>query len=231
MTKYIVLIDDDETTHAIVKGVLSKDINLISYFNLKEAMHSLEKDTIPSLVIIDRVLPDGDGIHLCSNMRTIERFKEVPIIFLSGKIDETDVVSGFFAGADDYLKKPVSPLELKARIHARLRIQNMTMALGKITIDVNSHRAFKHAGVNKSEIDLTRIELKLLMTLMRSPERIFTRDALITNVWGGNLNLNDRVIDTHISHLRKKIEGADLKIEALRGEGYRIKLDQKNQAA
>jgi DNA-binding response OmpR family regulator len=229
--KDVLLIDDDIITHTMVRSVLTGDLKLVSCYSLAEAESYFDSGNIPILVIIDRRLPDGDGINLCSKMRNSETIMDVPIIFMSGKTEEMDVVGGLFAGADDYICKPVRPLELKARIQARLRVQSKKILLGKLVVDLSSHRAYSQQGVDLVEIDLTRIEFKLLITFMLSPDKVFSRDSLITKVWGINSNLSDRVIDTHISHLRKKIADTSVAIEALRGEGYRIKLEQLSQAS
>lgn len=229
--RQILLIDDDAITHTIVKGIVKDDFSLVGCYSLSEATSYFDKGGIPHLVIIDRMLPDGDGIALCSKMRADPRLSSVPIIFLSSLKSETDKVSGLFAGADDYVSKPCSVLELKARIHARLRTDQSRIAFGLITVDLASHRTFIQNGSSQTELELTRKEFKLLITLMQSPDQIFSRDQLLTRVWGDDTNVSDRVVDTSMSHLRKKISGAGVSIEALRGEGYRLVLNSKAQAA
>lgn len=229
----ILLLDDDRATHVIVKGVLDKGQVLISCFTLSEALTFLDQDELPALAIIDRMLPDGDGLTLCTKMRSEEHTKEIPIIFLSSKDSETDKVGGLFAGADDYICKPVGSLELKARILARLRSISKKIVAGGLSVDLASHRAYAEVDGIKQEIELTRIEFKVLVTLMQSPDRVFSRDRLLTDVWGPSSHVSDRVVDTHLSHLRKKLIGTGIKIDAIRGEGYRLLLDRssKTQAA
>lgn len=233
MSRKIFLIDDDPVTHAVVKGVLESDMTLVSSYSLSEANSKLETDGLPSLVIIDRMLPDGDGLILCTKMRSEERLREIPIVFLSSKTTETDKVGGLFAGADDYIGKPVSPLELKARIQARLRPMSKKLVFGKLIMDLSSHRTFIQEDSTQKEIDLTRIEFKMLTILVQSPERVFSRELLLSTIWGTGSNLSDRVVDTHMSHLRKKIIGSEVTLVALRGEGYRVSLhsDSKFHAA
>lgn len=226
MTKQILLIDDDELTHTIVKGIVINDFEFQGCFNLAQAQEALASDRRPSLVIIDRLLPDGDGLAICSQMRSDERLRDIPIIFLSSKNTETDKVGGLFAGADDYICKPVSPLELKARIQARLRTTEKKLFVANLIIDISAQRVYSENKKEKTliEFDLTRIEFKLLQILARSPERVFTREQLLIETWGQNTNLSDRVVDTHICHLRKKIVSAGVAIQALRNEGYKLSL-------
>lgn len=221
MKRLVFLIDDDEITHALVKGAIDQDLSLISAYSLAEANKLLDQDVKPEIVIIDRVLPDGDGLAICSKLRAHPQLKDVPIIFFSSQGGEMDKVGGLFAGADDYISKPVSPLELKARIQARLRAKSRLISVGKLSLDLTSHRVF----LDGNEIDLTRIEFKILVTLAENLDRVFSRDHLLSAVWGATSNVTDRVVDTHLSHLRKKLSGAGVKIEALRGEGYRLVLN------
>lgn len=232
--KKILIVDDDPTTHTVVKGVLINDFNVISCLNISDACAELDKTPPPDLVILDRMLPDGDGLSICTKMRADERLNAIPLIFLSAKLTESDKISGLYAGADDYMIKPFSPSELKARVQARFRMETKKIFIENLVIDINAHRAYIKNTENgaQNEIDLTRLEFKLLITLAQSQERLFSREYLINKVWGSATNINDRVVDTHLSHLRKKISQSGVKIEAIRGEGYRLLLkSKKNQAA
>lgn len=232
MNQKIMLIDDDFTMHASVKAILGNTSSLISCHTIKDAESLLDGPEIPSLIIIDRVLPDGDGLSLCAKIRGSERLREIPIIFLSSLGTETDTVGGLFAGADDYIIKPVSPLELKARIQARLRSFSKKLVLGNLIVDLSAQRAFIQNDAVTTEIDLTRLEFKVLIALGKSPDRIFSRESLIETAWGDKVNVSDRVVDTHLSHLRKKLKGSGVEIESSRGAGYRLAIKtKKNQAA
>lgn len=220
--KQVLLIDDDQLIHSLVKGSIQNEYTLISCYSLAEAEKLLESSEPPSIILIDRMLPDGDGLSICARIRAIERTKSTPIIFLSGKDSEGDKVSGLFAGADDYVTKPFGPLELKARIQARLRSIPQKLFIAGLEIDLESQRVLTID--QRKEIDLTRIEYKMLVTLAQSLNRVFNRNTLLDKVWGANCNISDRVVDTHLSHLRKKIAGTGIIIESLRGEGYRLRL-------
>lgn len=221
--KKILLIDDDPVVHTIINNIIKNEFELVSLYSVKETEFFLQNNELNiSIILIDRVLPDGDGLSICSMIRSDNGMKDLPIFFLSGKNSESDKITGLYAGADDYIAKPFSPLELKARIHSRFRTAPKKIIVEKLMLDIESHRAFL-LEQGQTEIILTRTEFKLLLVLSQSVDRVFDREILISKVWGNTCHLNDRVIDTHISHLRKKLIGTNLKLEALRGEGYRIR--------
>lgn len=225
----VLLVDDDPIMHMTVNLALKAEFGVIECFNLSEARTVLMNRDDIALVILDRMLPDGDGLQLCQDIREDSRFGPIPIVFLSSLIQESDKVSGFFAGADDYVTKPFSGLELRARIQARLRNQMQNLLAGNLELDVSAHRAFMKQQSQKLPLDLTRTEFKLLTLLIQSLGQVLPREVLLTKVWGDALNVNDRVVDTHISHLRRKIKGSGLSLQCLRGEGYR--LDRELQMA
>jgi DNA-binding response OmpR family regulator len=231
----ILLIEDDLLTHSIVKHSLAPGYEVVSCTTLAEAIHLISTDMQISAFIIDRHLPDGDGVSMCAIIRQNNRRASCPVIFLSSAQSETDKVGAFYAGADDYITKPFSPLELKARLQARLRRTNETIFAGNIQFDLNSHRAFlKAENGETSELTLTRIEYLMLLTLIRSLDQVFSREQLLEKIWGSETHVSDRVIDSHISHLRKKLISSNLKLESLRKEGYRLSLilpPYGNQAA
>ncbi len=232
----IILIEDDSITHAIVKHSLNSEYEIIACTTIAEAKKLIASDLPITAFIVDRYLPDGDGISLCSFIRQTPHRAECPIIFVSSAQSETDKVGAFYAGADDYVTKPFSPLELKARVWVRLRQNKQRLAAGNIQFDLNSHRAFiyDHATLKSNEINLTRIEYLILLTLIKSIDQVFSREHLLEKIWGSQTHVSDRVIDSHISHLRKKISASNLKLESLRKEGYRLSIDlqaAKNHAA
>lgn len=230
--KKILLVDDDLTIHTIIKGIVKDQWAVVSCASLNEANAFLDQENSPPLLaIIDRMLPDGDGVTLCNRIRSDSRLSSIPIIFLSALNSEAEKVTGLFAGADDYISKPFGVLEMKARIQARLRQGQKKISLGNLSVDLASHRVFIQKSEGVVEVELTRREFKILMTLIQSPDQIFSRELLLSKVWGEDTNVSDRVVDTSMSHLRKKIAGCGLILEALRGEGYRISVEPKNTQA
>lgn len=224
MTKKILYVDDDTVMHTMVTKCLGSEFNVICKTTISEGLESMKNDTF-DLVLIDRLLPDGDGISLCHSFREEDRFASLPIVFISGKSTESDKVSSLFAGGDDYITKPFSPLELKARIMARLRQFKSCLRLGSLEIEPDRHKLFYVSSSDqKKEISVTPLEYKLLLTLISQPDIVFTREHLLNKLWGQKLNVTDRVVDTHISHLRQKIKESNVQIEAIAKEGYRIKI-------
>lgn len=231
--KKVLLIDDETVTHKFVQHALGKDFQLVSCYSLAEAEKVVESDLELSVALVDRQLPDGDGLSFCDKLRKHQRYQNIPIIIVSGLNSESDKLSGFFVGADDYVAKPFSPLELKARILARLRnTQSTILRIANVEIDLEAHRAHVNIGGRESEVALTRIEFKLLVALVQSNDKVLSRDMMLNKVWGDDTHVTDRVVDSHISHLRKKLAGTGVQLESLRGEGYRLSVrPSKTQAA
>jgi two-component system response regulator MtrA len=176
----------------------------------------------PDLVLLDVMLPGLDGIEVCKLIRAESM---VPIVMLSAKGDTQDVVKGLEAGADDYMVKPFRhPSELIARIRTRLRRTNADVAglltIGDLAIDVQAHQITR-AG---KQIALTRLEFDLLVALAKEPGRVFTRDALLSEVWGYRHSTDTRLVNVHVQRLRSKIEHDAEHPEivvTVRGVGYK----------
>jgi two-component system response regulator MtrA len=176
----------------------------------------------PDLVLLDVMLPGLDGIEVCKLIRAESM---VPIVMLSAKGDTQDVVKGLEAGADDYMVKPFRhPSELIARIRTRLRRTNADVSglltIGDLAIDVQAHQVTR-AG---KQIALTRLEFDLLVALAKEPGRVFTRDALLSEVWGYRHSTDTRLVNVHVQRLRSKIEHDAEHPEivvTIRGVGYK----------
>lgn len=225
-SRKILIVEDDQVVVSLVRAALKADFIVDNAVNLKQCMTLLQSETNYQLILIDRMLPDGDGLTLCGQIREMDGLAQVPVIFLSAKDSEADKVSGLFAGADDYMTKPFGLLELKARVLAHLRKQTRKLSAGHLHMDPESLRVFLHNGQEKTEILLTPLEFKLLQVLMNSLGDVISRENILVRVWGQETHVSDRVVDSHISHLRKKIRGSDLLLEGLRGEGYRLTLNE-----
>lgn len=222
LSRKILIVEDDPVIVGLVRASLKDDFEVKNAPSIASCIDMLQNETDFSLILIDRMLPDGDGLNLCGQIRQMDLLSQIPVIFLSAKNSESDKVSGLFAGADDYMTKPFGPLELKARVLARLRGQGRKFSAGRVSLDVEGFRAFVQNGDSKIELQLTPIEFKILSALMQSLGDVLTREVLLTRVWGQNCFVNDRVVDSHVSHLRKKLKDSGLLLEALRGEGYRL---------
>ncbi len=172
----------------------------------------------PDLVILDLMLPDGSGIEVCKKIRQTEMCKHLPLIILTAKAQEEDVLAGLSLGADDYVTKPFSPKVLFSRIHALLRRahpQEKTFVFGEFTLDVAQYVLKKNA----QSIPLTLSEFEILKRLLMHSGKVLTRDQLLQGIQGGS-DIMGRNIDVHIVSLRKKM-GSGF-IETVRGVGYRL---------
>lgn len=175
----------------------------------------------PDLVVLDRMLPGFDGIEAC---RRIQADRPVPVVFLTAKADEADVLVGLGAGADDYVTKPFSPRELVARVHAVLRRAARTapagpparVAVGCDVLDLDGRRLLRDGA----EVPLTPTELDLLAALAVRPGRAFSRDELLAEVWAWRDGGSTRTVDSHVAALRRKL-GADV-VRTVTGHGYAL---------
>ena len=175
----------------------------------------------PAAVILDVGLPGLDGVEICRRMRAAGDW--TPVLFVTARDDEVDRIVALELGADDYVTKPFSPRELVARVTGVLRRTHGTpeappQTVGSITLDLNQHRAFNTANGNE-ELHLTATEFDLLAHLMRRPGRVFTREQLLSDVWGYSSVAGTRTVDVHIAQLRAKL-GEASPIRTVRGVGY-----------
>jgi two-component system response regulator MtrA len=216
------VVDDDQDLAEMLGIVLTGagiDVDLVSR---GDEVIDVFRNNPPDLVLLDVMLPGLDGIEVCKLIRAESM---VPIIMLTAKGDTHDVVRGLEAGADDYMVKPFRhPSELIARIRTRLRRTNVDIAglltIGDLAIDVQAHQVLR-AG---KQISLTRLEFDLLVALAKEPGRVFTRDALLSEVWGYRHSTDTRLVNVHVQRLRSKIEHDPERPEivvTVRGVGYK----------
>jgi len=218
----VMVVDDDQDLAEMLGIVLTGagiDVDLVSRGD--EVMDVFNNNP-PDLVLLDVMLPGLDGIEVCKLIRAVSM---VPIVMLSAKGDTQDVVRGLEAGADDYMVKPFRhPSELIARIRTRLRRTNTDVAglikIGDLAIDVQAHQVIREG----KQIALTRLEFDLLVALAREPGRVFTRDALLGEVWGYKHSTDTRLVNVHVQRLRSKVEHDAERPEiviTVRGVGYK----------
>jgi two-component system response regulator MtrA len=227
--KVLVVDDEDAITDAVSELLSEEGYAVRAVTDSRKAIEAFESFH-PDLVILDVLMPSVDGISLCLQLR---RESDVPVLFLSAKREPPDRVVGLRIGADDYVGKPFDNDELLARVGALLRRGRVArngpaeqVRFGRFVIDLASVQAI--AG--ESHIPLTPTEFKLLRTLANEPGRVFTRDDLLTTVWGYAPGSDTRLVDVHVGRLRKKLQEAgvgEIAIETSRGFGYR--LTQKTQ--
>ena len=191
----------------------------------EEALKSV-KISQPDIILLDLMLPGIDGLEVCKTLKSNPQTKNIPIIMLTAKTEESDIVIGLELGADDYITKPFSPKVLMARIKAVLRrnSSNTNDSSKIITIkDVTIDPIRFLVTVRGEEIDLTHTEFRILHFLASQPGRVFSRYQIVDAVHGTNYSVTDRSIDVQIVGLRKKLKDAGYYIQTVRGVGYRFK--------
>ncbi|WP_396434695.1 phosphate regulon transcriptional regulator PhoB [Limnohabitans sp.] len=180
-------------------------------------------EILPDAILLDWMLPGESGLALARKWRAAARTKAVPILMLTARGDEPDRVAGLDAGADDYIVKPFSPRELLARIRAVLRrrvpeASGGVVKLGDLQLDADTHRVV----LADKPLKVGPTEFKLLHYLMRHPERVHSRGALLDKVWGDHVYIEERTVDVHVKRLRESLCEAGTMIETVRGAGYRF---------
>jgi two-component system response regulator MtrA len=215
----VMVVDDDQDLAEMLSIVLTGAGMEVDLVNRGDQVRDILNQHTPDLVLLDVMLPGIDGIEVC---KIIRETSMVPIVMLTAKGDTQDVVLGLEAGADDYMVKPFKPQELVARIKTRLRRDTRigSLAIGDLTIDQMEHKVIG----NGREIALTRLEFDLLVALAKEPGRVFTREALLSEVWGYQHAADTRLVNVHVQRLRSKIElDADNPkyVLTVRGVGYK----------
>lgn len=203
--KILVVDDEDLLVKGIRFNLQSEGYEVITGSNGLEAVQ-LTQTQQPDLVVLDVMMPEMDGLTACSNIRA---FSNVPIILLTARTDDMDKLMGFDSGADDYLTKPFNILELKARIRALLRRSGAVAAqpdslltIGPISLDLDARNAYRSGEL----VDLTAKEFDVIEFLMRNPNRVYSREALLDTIWAYEYRSDIRTVDVHIRRLREKLE-------------------------
>lgn len=223
----LVIIEDEKDIIELVRYNFRKEgFEVESFTRGKEGLEFLSRKPA-DLLLLDILLPDLDGLEICKRLRTDERLRSLPVIFLTAKGEEIDRILGLEIGADDYVIKPFSPRELVARVKAVLRRQvrgaekREVVEVGGLRLDSRTQEVI----VRGRQVELSTLEFKLLHFLASHPRRIFGRDRLLDEVWGRDRFVTPRTVDVHIRRLREKIEvRADNPqyLETVRGSGYRF---------
>ena len=212
------------------------DIQQILDYNLREKGHKvfiagkgeeglrLAREKRPDLVLLDLMLPDIPGTEVCKTLKSDPLTRNTQVVMLTAKGEEIDRVVGFELGADDYVVKPFSVRELLLHVAAILRRSQGEqeaapgIRFGSLRVDREAHRVW----ANDAELELTALEFKLLVTLYDRKNRVQTRAALLSDVWGIDADITTRTVDTHVKRLREKLGDAGAYIETVRGVGYRF---------
>lgn len=214
--------DDDNIRSFVIYALNNSGFEAEGFSHPKDFWKALDKKT-PELLLLDIMLPDEDGLQILSKLRKKCETKNLPIIMLTAKTTEYDKVIGLDSGADDYIAKPFGTMELISRIRALLRrtkdgADNGEYLCGKLYICPSKH-IIKADG---EDIALTLKEYELLLLMMKNSGKVFTRDQLLSEIWGYNFDGESRTVDVHIRTLRSKLGDCGRYIETVRGIGYRF---------
>ena len=224
----ILVVDDEEDILELVKYNLEREGFQVKCVESGEKAMARIRQEAPDLVVLDLMLPGIDGLEVARRLKQEQKYAGIPIIMLTAKGEEADIVTGLELGADDYIAKPFSPRILIARIKVILRRQSkeiqdsdQILLIGEITIDPRR----RSITVVDQPIELTYSEFQILHFLARRPGWVFTRSQIVDAVRGDNYPVTDRSVDVQIAGLRKKLGQYSIYIETVRGVGYRFKED------
>ena len=224
MSRLIAVVDDEPDILELVSLHLSKAGFSVRTFPDAGRFQKSLASSLPDLVVLDLMLPDADGLDICKDLKRDARTAHIPVMMLTARGEEFDRVLGLEIGADDYITKPFSPKELVARVKAVLRrydkkdaVQTVELADGVI-MDMNRYEVTVHGR----KVDLTTTEFKLLGILAERRGWVFSRDEILSRLWGNDKSVLDRTVDVHVTNLRKKMGKAGRLIENVRGVGYKL---------
>ena len=224
MTEASVLIVDDE---AAIRDMVAAALEVAGFRCLRaesaRTAYASIVDENPDLVLLDWMMPEISGIEFLRRLRRDERTADLPVILLTAKAEEDNLVQGLDAGADDYVTKPFSPRELIARVRALLRRRDLGQQEEPIRIqglvyDPVSH----HVSIDGHAVAMGPTEFRLLGFFLTHQDRVYSRDQILNHVWGGNVYMDERTVDVHIRRLRKALGDHDRLVQTVRGAGYRF---------
>ncbi|MEO0772424.1 MAG: phosphate regulon transcriptional regulator PhoB [Pseudomonadota bacterium] len=221
----VLLVEDEPAQREVLAYNLEADGFIVTPAENGEEALLLAEETNPDIILLDWMLPNVSGIEVCRQLKTRSATKSTPIIMISARSEEVDRVRGLETGADDYVVKPYSVVELMARVRAQLRrtrpsAMGERLEFGDIMLDAETHRVTRGGQALK----LGPTEFRLLSTFMEKPGRVWSREALLDRVWGRDIYVDTRTVDVHIGRLRKALchHGGDDPLRTVRGAGYAL---------
>ena len=233
MAKSILVIEDDHDIWTLLEYNLTRGGYQVGLADrLAGCIERVEQER-PDLIILDVMLPDGDGFDFCRELRANPHVGRTPVLFLTARSQEVDRVLGLEIGGDDYITKPFSPRELLARVRAHLRRREEapesppkaagTREIGPLSVDIEARRV----SLNGEPVSLTATEFRLLEFFLSNPGRVYSREQLLRSIWGEDCHVTPRNVDVHIRRLRERIEDrpdSPRWIQTVRGFGYRFEV-------
>ncbi|MAT95918.1 MAG: DNA-binding response regulator [Anaerolineaceae bacterium] len=236
LKQQVLVVDDDKEIARLLRGYLEKaGFGVLVAYDGQTAVHTLRREK-PDLLLLDLMLPDMDGYDITRLVRSDDSLRQIPVIMLTARVEDSDKIVGLELGADDYVTKPFNPAEVVARVRAQLRakdrltgggdsLESNVFAVAGIQLDTGK----REVKVNGRSVELTPSEFSLLQTMMENPGFVFTRSELIEHGLGQEYIGMDRTLDSHIKNLRRKVE-PDPKnptfIQTVYGIGYRLAEDK-----
>jgi two-component system phosphate regulon response regulator PhoB len=228
MSRIVVVEDESAIAELIAINLRHAGHAVTLAASAEQAQRAIDA-VLPDLVVLDWMLPGQTGLALARQWRASARTRDLPIIMLTARSEESDKVAGLDAGADDYLSKPFSTNELMARIRAVLRRRapealEDAVTVGALKLDPSTRRASSRTAEGEVELKLGPTEFRLLHFLMTHPERVHSRAQLLDRVWGDHVFIEERTVDVHVKRLREALApgGASAMVETVRGAGYRL---------
>lgn len=226
LTAKVLIVEDDEAIAAMLKyNLKSEGFTVVHTDDGAEALQLVQEER-PDIILLDWMLPSVSGIEVCRRLRQSDKTRNIPIIMVTARGEESDKLMGLDYGSDDYITKPFSPAELIARMKAVLRrirpaFSNKSLAYSDIVMDLATHKVTRKG----QEVHMGPTEFKLLRHFMENPKRVFSREQLLDTIWGNDIYVELRTVDVHIRRLRKALEVetglADL-IRTVRSAGYAL---------
>lgn len=223
----ILLVDDEKDIIEFLQYNLEKEgFNVITADNGEDALKQLSNK--PDLIVLDILMPKMDGYETCFKIRSLDEFKNTPIIFLTAKSSEIDEIHGLNLGADDFIQKPISPKKLIARVKSNLRKIETSNEIGSSSQEIvigplYINREKYIVKLEEDEIIFPKKEFEILAFLASNPGKVLNRDKILNDVWGSDIYVVERTVDVHIRKIREKLGRYSELIETIKGVGYRFK--------
>jgi two-component system phosphate regulon response regulator PhoB len=221
----VLLVEDEPAQREMLAYNLEAEgFDVITADNGEDGLILVDEND-PDLIVLDWMMPQLSGIEVCRRLKSNSKTRQIPVIMLSARAEEVDRVRGLETGADDYVVKPYSLIELMARVKAHVRriraaAVGNRLEYGDIMLDPETHKVFR----SQSELKLGPTEFRLLSTFMEKPGRVWSRDQLLDRVWGRDIYVDTRTVDVHVGRLRKALcqHGGDDPLRTVRGAGYAL---------
>ena len=221
----VLLVEDEPAQRELLAYNLEAEgFDVIAADNGEDGLILVDEND-PDLIVLDWMMPQLSGIEVCRRLKSNSKTRQIPVVMLSARAEEVDRVRGLKTGADDYVVKPYSVIELMERVKAHLRRIRAAavgdrLEYGDIMLDPETHKVFR----SQSELKLGPTEFRLLSTFMEKPGRVWSRDQLLDRVWGRDIYVDTRTVDVHVGRLRKALcqHGGDDPLRTVRGAGYAL---------